>query len=381
MLMRTLILKATRGCNLRCGYCYYINDKTPDYGRVYSDALVERLYERFAAHADRPGETLNLIWHGGEPLMLGRKRFERFIELQSRFFRHATIQNRLQTNGTLIDDEWAVFFLRHRIALGISIDGPPDMHDRLRPTTRGGGSWAAVARGIEVLRRHRIPFGVISVADPALEGHDLFGTVVGNGFNYFDLLLPITNNALQDHAGAARIDMPTTGRVLVDMFRAWVSRDDPAFHVRLFEALMVNAVGGRHNCSNAGLRDEAMGAYAIVETDGDICLDAEFSEIDRNGLGREYSSGLKLSDPDFSFDDAVARIRDRMSRAGMHQIPQACAGCEVASICRGSHPGSRFGDDGSYSHRSAYCEAMLPLSGEVASYLSAHGLKDALVAA
>ncbi|WP_293990997.1 radical SAM protein [Sphingomonas sp.] len=378
-MMRSLVLKSVRACNLRCGYCYYINDKTPGYGESFSDDLVDRIYETYAEHVDWPGESVNLIWHGGEPLLLGRRRLGRFIERQAHYFKYAKVHNRLQTNGVLIDDAWADFFRRHDVSVGISIDGPPDLHDRLRPTVKGKGSWQAVARGIAILRAHRIPFGVITVADPQLADRDLWQTIIGEQFHYFDLLIPITNNALQAECPDQAVDMAAVGRVLTDTFQSWVARDDDSYHIRLFEALLTNAIGGRHNCSNAGLRDEALGAYAIVETDGEICFDAEFSEIDRNGLGAEYSTGLRVTDPGFSFDAAFDAIRTRMKAARMDEMPAACADCHVATICRGSHPGSRYGSDGSYAHRSAYCDAMRPLGEAVAAYMNEHGMADVLV--
>ena len=380
-MMRTLILKATRACNLRCAYCYYINEETDGYGKLFDDRLVRRLYETHARHADRPGERINLIWHGGEPLVLGKKRFRRFLAMQKDHYRHATIANRLQTNGCLIDEEWADIFAEEGVSVGISIDGPQDIHDRLRPTVNGDGSWHETQAGIAHLRRRKVPFGILTVADPMLAGTDLFDTLVSQDYHYFDLLLPITNNAIQEACPSARVDMERVGEVLVETFRAWVRRDDPSFHIRLFEALMVNAVGGGHNCSNAGLTREAFGAYAIVETDGAICLDAEFSEIDRNAVGREYHSGFNLFQPDFSFDDAFSAIATRMDAAAMDRIPADCHGCEVMAVCRGSHPGSRYGGDGTYFHRSAYCAAMKAIGLEIQAYLSEHGLGDALVAA
>lgn len=380
-MMRTLILKATRGCNLRCAYCYYINDDTPDYGRVFSDEMVHRLYSTYSRYINGSGEAVNLIWHGGEPLMLGRKRFRRFLELQSDYFSGVTVNNRLQTNGTLIDGEWIDFFEEFGLSVGLSIDGPPAVHDRLRPTASGTGSWDSIARSIELMRARKVPFGVLTVADPVLADSELIEFVSDHGFFHFDLLLPITNNAIQQECPSSRVDMDAVGRVLVKAFDDWAARDDPRYRIRLFESLMLNAVGGRHNCSNAGLDGEALGAYAIVETDGRICLDAEFSEIDRNGLGSEYDSGLSLVDADFTFDAAYRAIRDRMASHAMHRPPAACGGCPALPVCRGSHPGSRYGSDGGYAHRSAYCDAMLPLSARIASYLSEHGLANVLIPA
>lgn len=377
MFMRTLVLKATRACNLRCAYCYYINKDTEDYGSRFSEDLVARLYSTYAAHVDGKVDRVSLIWHGGEPLALGRKRFQTFLDMQADYFRHTEVANRLQTNGTLIDDAWAEFFLRNSVSVGVSIDGPREQNDQIRVFGNGRGSFDRVMRGVEVLRRHEVPFGVLTVADPAVGGADLIRFLQENAFYFSDVLIPMTNHALQ--AGDAAVDVRAVGTTLLSAFRAWAANDDPRFQIRLFHALLLNAVGGRHNCANAGLAREALGAYAIVETDGDICFDTEFSEIDRHGVGSEYRTGFNLMDPGFSFTEAADHIEARMLDAEMHQIPRDCDGCHVKTICRGSHPGSRYSGPGDFAHRSAYCEALMPLCEEVAGYLRDNGYGEVML--
>ena len=376
-MISTLVIKAIRACNLRCPYCYYINDQTPHYGLVISAECIERLYESYAAYADGRLEAVNLIWHGGEPLMLGRRRFQHFLDLQRQYFRETTVLNRLQSNGIMIDDAWADFFEANSIDVGISLDGPPEVHDRMRVNAKGEGSFAEVSRAIRLLQERGRPAGVLAVATADADGAAVLDCFTALGVEACDLLIPMTNHGIQRRGKP--IDMAEVGTQLRAAFRKWITDDDPSLRIRLFEALFMNALGGRQNCANAGARAEDNCQYVVVETTGDICMDTEFAEIDRFGLGKEYYTGLSVLDPDLSFAQAEAVVRERFLSRGLDRLPDECQRCPVRSVCRASHPASRFDDrDGSYNHRSAYCEAMYPLCHDVVDYLAANGYRDVL---
>ena len=374
-MIHTLVVKSIRACNLRCTYCYYINDDTPQYGLKISEETLTRLYETYGAYLAEQDGRGALIWHGGEPLLLGRKRFQRYLDLQREYFPEGRLQNRLQTNGALISDEWIDFLIENDVQVGISLDGPREVHDRFRVDTKGRGSYDDTIRGIERLRARGVKVAVLSVAGAWEDG----GSVLRHFRDELDLkgadfLLPIRNHALARGDG---LDMASIGRFLEQAFEEWTSRDEDGFRVRLFEALVLNALGIPHNYFASGATQ--MGDVAVVETTGEICMDTDFGQIDRFLHGEEYKSGFHLHDPSFQWKEVERVLGRRLEAVGADRVPTECQTCRIRSVCRGGHPASRFDDaDGGFDHRSAHCGALFPVSERVVEHLVRKGLGDHL---
>lgn len=375
-MISTLVIKAIRACNLRCTYCYYINDDTPQYGLRMSVATITELYRTWSDYLRSHGGRGALIWHGGEPLLLGQRFFQEILDLQHEYFEPGTIENRMQTNGALVDDDWIDFFLRNDLRVGISLDGPREVHDRYRVDTKGRGSYDDVIAAIKLLRTRGVNTGVLSVMGATEDGGGTLAHYRDElGLRAADFLFPILNNAT---ARTEDVDMEGIGRFLVSAFDAWVEDDMLSFDVRLFEALICNALGASHNYFASGA--SKMGDVVVVETTGQICMDTDFSQIDRFRHGEEYASGFDLADPDFSWHELESALQERISDVGGNRVPSSCQTCRARSVCRGAHPASRYDDrDQSFDHRSAYCTAMYALSDHVIDYLVECGLQEYLV--
>lgn len=372
-MITTLVIKSVRACNLRCPYCYYINEATEQYGSVISLEAATKMYAAFSSYLRPQSLGATFIWHGGEPLMLGKRRFQKLLDAQREFFEPRMVANCLQTNGVLIDDAWGDFFEANDIRVGISFDGPASVHDRLRPKTKGRGSYSDVRKAMDLLSRRNIPFGVIAVADPASDGAAVQRHFEELDIKGFDYLIPMTNHALQRRPGST-VDVGGLGAYLSDAFRLWAAGPEPRPSVRLFDTMVLNALGIDRPFANAGASETSLSRVAVVETNGDICMDVEFGEIERHGLGQEYRLGLNISEPAFTFEAAERALVDRIRSRRLGIMPDECMRCPVRSVCRGSHPGSQFDDhDGSYNHRSAFCEAMYALSTDVLHHLYQHG--------
>lgn len=186
----------------------------------------------------------------------------------------------------------------------------------------------------------------------------------------------MTNNALEAAAprlGRERIDFAKVGGFLVSAFKDWLASPEPRVSVRLFESLTRNAFGLPQGNLNAGSQNIA--ANIILETDGQVCLDPDFWQITRFSLGKlssrpghraeMYNMATSVHDRDFALETVAGRLKSFTTRHELTSVPGACQRCTVRSICRGSHPASRYGEDGSFLHRSAYCEAMYRISEEI----------------
>src|SRR5215212_1695357 len=196
-MIHLVVIKAIRACNLRCPYCYYINEDTPNYGSIISDDTLSKLYEHVATYIGPQGRFA-FIWHGGEPLMLGRKRLQKFIDLQQRYFSKGQVENLLQTNGVLVDQEWVDFFKQNDIGVGLSLDGTKNTHDSRRVTRSGRGTYDDVVRALQLFRANGLEAGVLAVADGDADGYETLRHFQALGIKSCDFLLPMSNNALQE---------------------------------------------------------------------------------------------------------------------------------------------------------------------------------------
>lgn len=372
-----LVIKSVKACNLRCRYCYYINQETQNYGEVISVAIIERLYEKYAEYL-RDGAQADFGWHGGEPLLLGRRRFQQFLDLQHKYFPDKAIRNRIQSNGLLIDQSWIEFFRTNNVSIGISLDGLKDSHDRNRVTKSFRGTFVETVRAIQALQRQNVDVGVLAVIDGESKGSDTIQFFKDIGISSLDLLLPITNHAIQRLGSAApgtSIAIEKVGAFLCDAFNRWVDLDDDSYDILLFQALIQNAFGIENKYAYLGPPREALFEYIIIETNGDICLDEEYGQIDRYNFGNEYNLGLNVLDDDFTFFRVESMLEQVIEARALAKLPDACKSCGVKAMCRGSHPGTRFDDqNGSYNNASVYCSAMSDLCREILRRIRAEGL-------
>jgi len=378
-MISTIVIKAVRACNLRCSYCYYINEQTTSYGQLIKAETLEKLYAHVSDYlAAKQG--FSFVWHGGEPLILGRKRFQRFLDLQAKYFAPGQVQNFLQTNGVLIDQGWIDFFQRNNIAVGISIDSSPEAHDKHRLTTRGVGTYSRVVEAIKLFRENSMPVGTLSVVDGSFDGYEALGHIEELGVPACDFLIPMTNNALQESEGAvpyrSYIDFAKIGAFLVSAFRRWTEYPEPAFTIRLFECVIRNAFGFDSGYLDAGSTNLA--DFLVLETDGALCLDPDFWQIDRYNLGEHYRLAFNVHDEGFRLAAVERRMEEFARSHHLNSLPDECQNCKVRSLCRASHPASRFSSDGSFNHRSAYCEAMFALCDAVLEYIIKRGYTDYL---
>jgi uncharacterized protein len=160
-------------CNLRCQYCYYLEKEklTPSPSQMMSDEIVEIFIREYI----KSQTTLEVLftWHGGEPLLRPISFYERVLELQQRYAGSRRIANAIQTNGTLLTDEWCEFLRKNNFLVGISIDGPQHLHDALRHNHSGEGTFKDVMRGLRLLAKHNVEWNAMATVNSANVGHPL----------------------------------------------------------------------------------------------------------------------------------------------------------------------------------------------------------------
>lgn len=362
-------------CNLACKYCYYLEKQNlykQQHGKTMSDETLETFVRDYIAA--QPTPSVLFTWHGGEPLMRPITFYRRVLELQRKYAAGHAIDNCIQTNGTLITPEWAQFFHDNNFLVGISIDGPQDMHDRYRKSRLGRPSWRQVMKGIDLLNRYGVEWNAMAVAnattaeDPLrfyhffkeIDCHYLqFTPVVERFYRHPDgrcLATPL------DGAIAELTDFSITpeawGNFCCTIFDEWVKNDVGEHFVQLFDATLAGWAGVMPSvCSMA----ETCGHATALEFNGDLyaCDHFVFPEY-RLGNIHETPLATLTSRPELK----------KFGQAKRNALTRQCRECEFLFACHGECPKNRFAfsADGEPGHN-YLCKGYYQFFSHVAPYM------------
>ncbi|MDD1748879.1 MAG: anaerobic sulfatase maturase [Methanothrix sp.] len=344
-------------CNLDCKYCFFLSKDGlyPNERTRMSDDVLERYIQQRLAQHDEP--EINIAWQGGEPTIMGLDFFKRSIELVAKYRKpRQEILHTIQTNGLLIDDEWCTFLKDHNFLVGLSIDGPKEMHDAYRVDKRGGGSFHLVMRAWQLLRQHGVDCNVLCTvhtanADHPLEVYRFFRDDLQACYMQFipiveratEELLPIANKGWGERPGAERplyvqrgslvtdrsVEAEQFGRFLCAIFDEWVKRDVGKVFVQTFDVALGSWVGQHNLC----IFSPTCGNALALEHNGDLYSCDHYVEPDYLLGNIKNTHMLEL----------VASERQR--KFGQHKLdslPKYCRDCEVLFACYGECPRNRF---------------------------------------
>ena len=380
--MYIMVKPVGSACNLRCDYCYYLEKQHlyANEGRqMLSDELLERFIREYIESQTTP-EVL-FTWHGGEPLVRPLAFYEKVVRLQQRYARGRRIANSLQTNGTLINDDWARFFHDQGWLIGVSLDGPEAYHDAFRRTRGGGPSFRNVIRGIDILNRHAVEWNALAVANRLNGDHPLsFYRFFKNiGCRYIQVT-PVVERLAHHDDGRQLASLVDEGQLapfsirpkqwgnfLCTIFDEWVRHDVSMFFINIFDATLANWVGVAPGlCTMA----KHCGHAGVMEHNGDVysCDHFVFPEYK---LGNIHEQSL--------VEMMYSERQRRFGRAKANSLPTQCRECQWLNACHGECPRNRFirtanGEPGLnylcegyrqyFSHVAPYMDVMKRLLGE-----------------
>lgn len=358
--LNQFILKVAARCNLNCSYCYVYNKADTGWKRrpaVMSDETFDTTIARIRRHCQRTGlGTVLLLFHGGEPTLIGAERFELLCQRARAGLEDvAEVALAVQTNGTLLDSPWIEVFEREEVQVGVSMDGPADLHDRFRVDHRGRGSYSAVARGVALLRDAGMPFSILSViqlgADP-LHIHHHFLELGCTSISY---LLPA-----YDHDDIApileRFGSTPCADFLIPIFDDWWSTSTIDLRIREFWNIGRVVMGGDSELDSIGnppLR------FVAIETDGAI-EGLDKLRICEDGM---TETGLNVHGADF-LDIERASALHGLAMRGM-PLPTACAACPERTTCAGGYLPHRYSKSRQFDNPSVWCADLLRLFGHI----------------
>jgi uncharacterized protein len=340
-------------CNLDCTYCFYLEKEKLYPGTkpgtkswVMSGEVLQRYVREYVAA--QPQDEVHFAWQGGEPTLLGVDFFRTVVELQQRYANGKTIHNALQTNGVLLDDEWGEFLAEHEFLVGVSIDGPRELHDCYRVDKGQAPTFDRVMRGIAMLKEHKVEFNTLTVVHRRNSEHPLevyrFLKEIGTGFIQF---IPIVERKAADADGnglvlikpsfesAAEVtewsvEPEAYGRFLSRIFDEWVKKDVGRTFVQLFDVALESWMG--MEASLCVFRKTCGSALAMEHT-GDL-YSCDHFVYPENKLGNIMETALeKLVD---------SPEQHAFGEAKLNSLPKMCRTCEVRFACNGECPKHRF---------------------------------------
>lgn len=327
-------------CNLDCTYCYYLSKKDlyPSSNFVMSTELLEEFTRQYIKSQARLAE-ISFNWQGGEPLLAGLGFYQKAIEYQRQYARPGQhITNALQTNGTLLDDEWCQFFKLNDFLIGISLDGPADLHDVYRRDKGGRPTFNKVMEGIKLLKKHHVEFNTLATVNSVnvmhpLELYRFLRDEVGAQFIQF---IPIveqnqaTKYSPDERVSACSVTAQEYGDFLIKIFDEWVRRDVGKVFVQLFDVALAAWIG---KPTGLCIFDRVCGNGLALEHNGDLYSCDHFVEP-------RYKLGNILTTP--MADLATSYRQQQFGWLKRTALPQACLECPVRFACNGGCPKDRF---------------------------------------
>lgn len=322
-------------CNLGCTYCYYL-DKTKLFGddRVYhmpEDILENYIRQHIKACTD---PVISFSWHGGEPMRAGLKFYRRAVELQRKYNRSGRkIINGMQTNGTLVNPDWCMFFAEEQFVIGISIDGPEELHDTYRVTRDGKPTFKQVMRGYDQLVLHGIDPEILCVVNAGNVKYPLevyhFFRGLGAPFITF---IPLVEKQTGEPSGVSNrsVSAEAFGEFLCAVFDEWIKKDIGEVKVQIFEEALRTAFNQDHTLC---IFKPVCGGVPVVEHNGDFFSCDHFVTI------QHYLGNIR----DISLADLLDSDRQKaFGQVKLDALPRYCLACEVRDMCNGECPKNRF---------------------------------------
>ncbi len=357
----SIIIKVAARCNLNCSYCYVYNKKDASWaGRppLMSASIFDAAVSRIREHCLLTDQKhVRIHFHGGEPCLLGPERLGHWCDKAAEALASvAQVEFGIQTNGTLLDDRWAETFKRHRMRVGISIDGPAVLHDRSRYDHRNRGSHGRIVAALHALRAAGIPFHILTVIPlgaPPLEIHEHLLSLGPTEITY--IMPDFTHEEIADvrrrHGGTPCADF------LVPIFDEWWFNGTLDVVVKDLWNVARLMMGGTSEIETFGNRPPR---YAFIETDGAIegldCLRSCAAGLSSTGLNVRTSALSDIAD--------APGLHSRAIFEGM-PLPSACRGCQEEATCAGGYLAHRYSNTAQFDNKSVWCADILRLFGHI----------------
>ncbi len=336
-------------CNLACQYCYYLEKELlyPNNKRSWmSEETLETFIQQYFLAQTQP--YVSFTWHGGEPLLRPISFYKKALKLQQKYGKGFYIENSLQTNGTLLTDEWCRFFKENNFLIGLSIDGPATVHDAYRQTLSGKGSFQKVLNGIRLLNKHGVEWNAMAVVNAqnvkdAATFYNFFKSINCHFIQFTPIVERLVPHA--DGRCLASVNEQTQtmsplsvtpeewGAFLCDLFDLWIKEDVGTYYIQMFDATLANWVGQTPGLCTLS---KSCGHASAMEHNGDVfaCDHFVFPEYKRGNIHTQTITEMMYSPEQLQF-----------GKNKWQSLPRQCKECSFLFACYGECPKNRFAID------------------------------------
>lgn len=349
-------------CNLNCDYCFYLSKENIFQHKGWmTEETLETFIERYINAA---GHDVYFTWQGGEPTMAGLDFFEKVISYQNSYKKDKKIHNALQTNGILLNDEWCVFLKKHQFLVGISIDGPKELHDQYRVTRSNKGSFDKVMAGIEQLKKHQVEFNTLTVINRfnvkyPIEIYNFLKSIGSQHMQFIELMettkpnIDFINQKTQFELIDFSVPAVDYGHFMAALFNQWVRHDVGTIFIRQFESFVSRFMGNGHTSC---IFQKSCRNNLVMESNGDIYECDHF-------VYPEYKLGN-------IYHDNLVSLETHKLSAQKEVLSKSCKECVYKPICYGGCPKHRINldEDGMKSY---FCEGYKILFSNMVPYMNA----------
>ena len=372
----TMVKPMGSACNLNCTYCYYLDKAQTiydDHQPLMTPDVLEEYIKQYIEANEVPEVTF--VWHGGEPLMAGMEYFRKAVELQRKYAGGKAILNSLQTNGIMMNADWCRFFHSNRFLIGLSIDGPRDIHDAYRINKAGRPSFDRAMAAVSLMRQYGVEYNTLSVVTNLSEGRgaEVYGFLKSIGSRFMQFLPVLEHVMPHSLNGRPVIAKPGTdgsvmapwsvsasgyGQFMTDIFDAWVVSDVGEYFVQAFDMTLAQYAGVKPGLC---IYSETCGDALVVEHNGDVfsCDHFVYPEFRLGNIMTDNLVDLYTSPEQFRFG-----VNKR------NALPRYCMRCKYYFACRGECPKHRFltTETGEYG-LNALCEGFKHYFSHVEPYM------------
>ena len=336
-------------CNLACQYCYYLEKELlyPNNKRSWmSEETLETFIQQYFLAQTQP--YVSFTWHGGEPLLRPISFYKKALKLQQKYGKGFYIENSLQTNGTLLTDEWCRFFKENNFLIGLSIDGPATVHDAYRQTLSGKGSFQKVLNGIRLLNKHGVEWNAMAVVNAqnvkdAATFYNFFKSINCHFIQFTPIVERLVPHA--DGRCLASVNEQTQtmsplsvtpeewGAFLCNLFDLWIKEDVGTYYIQMFDATLANWVGQTPGLCTLS---KSCGHASVMEHNGDVfaCDHFVFPEYKRGNIHTQTITEMMYSPEQLQF-----------GKNKWQSLPRQCKECSFLFACYGECPKNRFAID------------------------------------
>ncbi len=336
-------------CNLDCKYCFYL-EKEKLYPNTKQWGMSDRVLDAYIRQyiQTQKIDEITFAWQGGEPTLLGVQFFEKVVQLQKTYANGKTIHNTFQTNAVLINEEWAQFFKTNNFLIGVSIDGPSEIHDKYRVLKGGQPTFEKVLTGIKILKKYKVDFNTLTCVSKANEDEPIkvynFLKEVGSGYMQFipiveryakdsketELKLVSPNYKKETDVTEWSVDSLKYGKFLSSIYDEWIKKDVGKIYVQIFDIALESWIGQKPSLC---VFSEVCGNAMAMEHNGDL-YSCDHYVYPENKLGNIFTDLLA------SMVDSGKQMKFGLDKK--MSLPNYCRQCEYLFACNGECPKHRF---------------------------------------